>query len=100
MKRRRTPKNNRPAYHSIGNKSRRQTRANRGLPIGITLYYYPYSGKMAPTLYDAALQRAVHRGLINARTLLAQRGSDWVIGCVLLNVRQREGFWLDEDKGA
>jgi len=52
---------------------------------------------MAPALYDPELQRAVRRGLIQARTLPSQRGSDWVIGCVLLDVRQREGFWLDED---
>jgi hypothetical protein len=99
MRRRRITKNNRPASHSVGNKRRRQTRASRGLPIGITLYYYPKAKKMAPALYDPALQRAVRRGLIKARTILGPRGSDWVIGCVLLNVRQREGFWLDEDHG-
>jgi hypothetical protein len=55
---------------------------------------------MAPALYDPTLQRAVRRSLIKARTILAPSGSDWVIGCVLLDVRQREGFWLDEDDGA
>jgi hypothetical protein len=100
MRRRITPKTDRPASHPVGNKRRRQTRANRRLPIGITLYYYPHSKKMAPALYDPALQRAVRRGLAQARTILAPRGSDWVIGCVLLDVRKREGFWLDEDDGA
>jgi hypothetical protein len=100
MKRRITPKINRPASHPVDNKRRRQTRANRGLPIGITLYYYPKAKKMAPALYDPALKRAVRRGLIQARTILGPHGSDWVIGCVLLDVRQREGFWLDEDDGA
>lgn len=100
MRRHRTPKSDRPASHTVGNKRRQQTRANRGLPIGITLYYYPHSRKMAPALHDPALQRAVRRGLIKARTILGPRGSDWVIGCVLLNVRQREGFWLDADDGA
>jgi hypothetical protein len=52
---------------------------------------------MAPALYDPALQRAVRRALIKARTILAPRGSQTLIGCVLLDVRQREGFWLDED---
>lgn len=97
MRRRRIPTTDRPASRPRGKQCRRQTRADRGLPIGITLHYYPHSKKMAPALYDPELQRAVRRGLIQARTLLSQHGSDWVIGCVLLDVRQREGFWLDED---
>jgi hypothetical protein len=30
--------------------------------------------------------------------ILAQRKSDWVIGCVLLDVRHGQGYWLGEDE--
>lgn len=92
-----TPKTKRPAHRQRGNQRRGKTRSQRPILIGTTLYYYPRTQRLAPMLYDPALQKAVRRGLIQARAMLAQRGSDWVIGCVLLDVRPGQGYWLGED---
>ena len=97
MRRRMTPKTHRRASRPVGSKRRGKIRSQRPILIGTTLYYYPRTQRLAPTLYDPALQKAVRRGLIRARAILAQRGSDWVIGCVLLDVRQGQGYWLGED---
>ena len=97
MRRRITPKTDRPDSHPRSNQRRGKTRSQRHPSIGVTIYYYPHANKPAPTLHDPKLQQVVRRGLAQARTILAPRGSDWVIGCVLLDVRKREGFWLDED---
>lgn len=97
MRRRKSPNTDQPASHPRRNQRRGKTRSQRRAPIGVTLYYYPHAKKPAPTLCDPELQRAVCRGLAQARTILAQRGSEMLIGCVLLDIRQREGYWLDKD---
>jgi hypothetical protein len=97
MRHRKSPKADRPASHPRGNQRRGKTRSQRHAPIGVTLYYYPPANKPAPTLYDPELQQVVRRGLAQARTILTQRGSEILIGCVLLDIHHREGYWLDED---
>ncbi len=67
------------------------------LPIGFTLYYYPHSRRLTPTIYDPELQRAVSHGLARAQTILTRRGSQTVIRCVLFAVPQGEGFWLGKE---
>jgi hypothetical protein len=95
MRHRTTPKTQRGAPRRPGHQ--RQTRSSGGLPIGLTLYYYPHSKKLAPTLHDPELERRVHRGLAQARALLARRGSVAIIQCVLVTVPHGEAFWLGED---
>jgi len=97
MKRRMTRKTRRSARRRRGNRRQRKIRLQRPLLIGTTLYYYPRTRRLAPTLYDLALRKALRRGLVQARTILARRGSDWVIGCVLLDTRHGQGYWLGED---
>lgn len=97
MRRRTTPKTDRPASRPRSNQRRGKTRSQRHPPIEVTLYYYPHAKKPAPTLHDPELQRVVRDGLAQARTILAQRGSKMLIGCVLLDIHHREGYWLDED---
>jgi hypothetical protein len=96
MKRRTTPKTKRGATRRQGHQ--RQTRSPGGLPIGLTLYYYPRAQRLTPTLYDPELERRVRRGLSQARECLAQRGSETIIKCVLLEVAHGEAFWLGEEK--
>jgi len=98
MKRRMTRKTNRPAYRPRGSRHWGKTRSQRPILVGTTLYYYARTQLLAPTLYDPVLQKAVGRGLIQARAMLAKRNSDWVIGCVLLDARHGQGYWLDEDE--
>jgi hypothetical protein len=97
MRRRIASQPDRSDSHPRRNQRRGQTRSQRHAPIGVTLYYHPPAKKPAPTLYDPELQRVVRRGLEQARTILAQRGAKMLIGCVLLDMHQREGYWLDED---
>jgi hypothetical protein len=97
MRRRTTPQGNRPTRRPRGDRRRRKTRSQRHVLIGTTLYYYPRTERLAPTLYDPDLRKAVRRGLVRARAMLVPRGSDWVIGCVLLDVRHGQGYWLGED---
>lgn len=94
-----TAKNHRPAYRHHGTKRRGKKKNNSqmGLPIGFTLYYYPHSQRLTPTIHDPELQRAVSRGLARAQAILARRGSQTVIRCVLFAVPQGEGFWLGEE---
>lgn len=97
MKRRMTHKTKRSARRRRSNLRRGKTQSQRPILLGTTLYYYPRTRRRAPTLYDPVLQKAVRRGLIQARAILALRGSDWVIGCVLLDTRHGQGYWLGED---
>jgi len=76
--------------------AQRQTRSPRGLPIGLTLYYYPRSQRLTPTLSDPELERRVRRGLAKARELLARRRSTAIIKCVLVAIPHGEAFWLGE----
>jgi len=66
-------------------------------PIRLTLYYYPHTQRLAPTLYDPELERLVRRGLAKACELLARRGSAAIIKCVLFEVVHGEVFWLGEE---
>jgi hypothetical protein len=97
MRRRIASQPDRPASRPRRNQRRGKTRSQRHPPIGVTLYYDPHANKPAPTLCDPELQRVVRRGLAQARTILAQRGSKMLIGCVLLDIHHREGYWLDKD---
>lgn len=97
MKPRVTRRTDRSARRQGGNHRLRKTRSQRPILIGTTLYYYPRTERLAPTLFDSALRRALRRGLVRARAILARRGPDWVIGCVLLNARHGHGYWLGED---
>lgn len=98
MKRRQPPRTKRAAPRSRG--PRRQTRSPRGLPIGLTLYYYPRTRRLIPALYDPELERLVRRGLAKARELLARRGSTAILKCVLVTLPHGEAFWLGEnDRG-
>jgi len=96
MNRRMTRKTNRPAHHLHGSRRPGTTRSQRPILVGTTLYYYPHTQRLAPTLYDPALQKVVRRGLSQARAMLSQRPG-WVIQCVLLDVRHGQGYWLGED---
>jgi len=96
MNRRMTRNTYRPAHHSRGSRRQGKTRSQRPILVDTTLYYYPHTQRLAPTLYDPALQKVVRRGLIQARAMLSQR-PDWVIRCVLLDVRHGQGYWLGED---
>ncbi len=95
MRRRMPPRTQRLAPRPRG--PRRQTRSPGGLPLGLTLYYYPRTQRLTPTLYDPELKRLVRRGLAKARELLARRGSAEIIKCVLVTLPHEEAFWLDED---
>ncbi len=95
MRRRLPPRTTRAAPHPRGHQ--RQTRSPGGLPLGLTLYYYPRARRLTPTLYDPELKRLVCRGLAQARELIARRGSATVIKCVLFEVAHGEVFWLGED---
>ncbi len=90
MRRRTTPKTKRGV-------PRRRTRFSGGLPLGLTLYYYPRTRRLTPTLYDPELERRVRRGLAKARELLARRGSTAIIQCVLVTLPHGEAFWLGEE---
>ncbi len=76
----------------------RKTRSPRGLPIGLTLYYYPRARRLTPMLHDPELERCVRRGLAQARELLARRGSTAILKCVLFEVAHGEAFWLGENE--
>ena len=92
-----TAKIHRPAQRHRGTRRRGKNRSRIRLPIGFTLYYYPHTKKLTPTIHDPELQRVVSRCLAQARTILARRGSQTVIRCVLFEVPQGEGFWLGEE---
>lgn len=92
-----TTKTHRSAPRRRRSQRRGKTLSKKGLPIGITLYYYPHTEKLAPTIYDPVLQCLVKPCLANIRTILAQRGSPMVVGIVLFDVLQQEGFWLGEE---
>lgn len=94
-----TAKIHRPAHRHRGTRRQRRKKnsSRMRLPIGFTLYYYPHSRRLTPTIHDPELQRVVSRCLAQARTLLARRGSQTVIRCVLFEVPQGEGFWLGEE---
>jgi hypothetical protein len=96
MKRRTPRRTTRAASRPRG--PRRQTRSPRGLPIGLTLYYYPRAQRLTPTLSDPELERLVRRGLAKAREHLARRGSTAIIKCVLVAIPHGEAFWLGEGK--
>lgn len=92
MRRRRPPRTTpRPRGHQ------RKARSGGGLPIGLTLYYYPRTQRLTPTLYDPELERLVRRGLAKAREHLTRRGSAAIIQCVLVTLPHGESFWLGED---
>jgi hypothetical protein len=91
MPRRTKPAAPRPRGHQ------RQTRSGGGLPIGLTLYYYPRTQRLTPTLSDPELERLVRRGLAKARELLARRGSTAILKCVLVTIPHGEAFWLGEE---
>jgi len=76
---------------------RRKTRPEGGLPIGLTLHYYPRTQKLTPTLSDPELERLVRRGLAKAREHLARRGSTAILKCVLVTIPHGEAFWLGEE---
>jgi hypothetical protein len=92
-----TTKPHRPVSRRRRRTRRGKTLSPRSLPVGITLYYYPSTKKMAPAIYDAELQCLAGPCLARIRTILALRGSPTVIGIVLFDERQQEGFWLGED---
>ena len=84
--------------------SRRRRRARRTknlskarLPVAIKLYYYPRTKKLTPAIYDTELQCLAGPCLARIRAILALRGTPSIIGIVLLDERQKEGFWLGED---
>jgi hypothetical protein len=95
MRRRRPPRTKRPAPRRQGHQ--RKTRSPGGLPLGLTLYYYPHTQRLTPTLSDPELERRLRRGLAKARELLARRGSVAIIQCVLVTVPHGEAFWLGEE---
>lgn len=95
MRRRQPPRTKRAASRPRGRQ--RQTRSARGLPIGLTLYYYPHARRLTPSLLDPELERRVRRGLAKARELLTRRGSTAIIKCVLFEVAHGEAFWLGEN---
>lgn len=97
MGRRITSQTDRPDSHPRSNQRRGKIRSQSHSPIGVTIYYYLHANKPTPTLHDPELQRVVRRGLAQARTILAQRGSKMRIGCVLLDIHHRDGYWLDEE---
>jgi hypothetical protein len=92
-----TTKTHRPASHRGRRTRRKKSRADANLPVGITLYYYPRTKKLAPAIYDPELQGLARSCLARIRTILALRGSPTMVGIVLFDERQREGFWLGED---
>lgn len=94
--RRRKPSRSKRSVTRIRNRQRK-TRALRGLPIGLTLYYYPRTQRLTPTLYDPELERLMRRGLAKARELLARRGSAATIQCVLVALPHGAAFWLGEN---
>jgi hypothetical protein len=98
MRRGKTAQSNRTSRRPRGNHRRGKPRPQSSLLIGTTLYYYPRTERLAPTLYDPALWKALRQGLVRSRMILAQRKSDWVIRCVLLDVRHGQGYWLGEDE--
>ena len=97
MRRRMPPRTKRAAPRPEG--YQRKTLSLGGLPLGLTLYYYPHTQRLTPTLHDPELKRLVRRGLAKARELLARRGSTVIIQCVLVTLPHEEAFWLDEDDG-
>lgn len=92
-----TAKTHRPASHRGRRTRRGKSGAEPGLPVGLTLYYYPRTKRLTPTLYDPELQCLVRSCLARMRTILALRNSPTVVGIVLFDERQREGFWLGEN---
>ena len=94
--RRTAPRTKRAASRPRGHQ--RKTRSPGGLPLGLTLYYYPHTQRLTPTLYDPELERLVRRGLAKARELLARRGSTAIIQCVLVTIPHGEAFWLGEEQ--
>ena len=95
MKRRTPRRTKRAAPRPLG--PRRQTRSGGGPPIGLTLYYYPRSQRLTPTLSDPELGRLLRRGLAKAREHLARRGSTAILKCVLVTIPHGEAFWLGEE---
>lgn len=92
-----TTKSHRPVSRRRRRTRRGKTLSQGNLPVGITLYYYSHTRKLTPTIYDPELQGLVGPCLAKIRSILAQRGSPTVIGIVLFDELQREGFWLGED---
>lgn len=95
MKRRMSRRIKRAAPRSRG--PLRRTRPRGGLPIGLTLYCYPRTQRLTPTLHDPELERRVRRGLAKAREHLARRGSTAILKCVLVMNPHGEAFWLGEE---
>lgn len=95
MRRRLSPRIKRAAPRPPGHQ--RKTRSPRGLPIGLTLYFYPRTRRLTPALYDPELEQLVRRGLAKAREHLARRGSAVILKCVLVALPHGEAFWLSED---
>jgi hypothetical protein len=95
MRRRMPPRTKRLTPRSRGHQQK--ARSPGGLPLGLTLYYYPHTRRLTPTLYDPELERLVRRGLAKARELLARRGSTAILQCVLVTLPHGEAFWLGED---
>jgi hypothetical protein len=95
MRRRLPPRTTRTAPRPRGHQ--RKTRSPGGLPLGLTLYYYPRTQRLSPTLYDPELEELVCRGLAKARELLARRGSTAILKCVLVTLPHGEAFWLGEE---
>jgi hypothetical protein len=94
MKRRIPRRTKRAAPRPRGHQ--RKTRSRGSLPFGLTLYYYPRTQKLTPTLSDPELERLVRRGLAKAREHLARRGSTAILNCVLVTTSHGEAFWLGE----
>ena len=92
-----TTQSHRPIARRRRRPRRGKTQSNGHLPVAIKLYYYPRTRKLTPAIYDPELQRLAGPCLARIRTILAQRGSPTVIGIVLFDERQREGFWLGEE---
>jgi hypothetical protein len=94
MRRRIASRTKRAASRPRGHQCK--ARSPRGLPIGLTLYFYPRTRRLTPALYDPELERLVRRGLAKAREHLARRGSAVILKCVLVTLPHGEAFWLGE----